>query len=170
MRLTSTFARIRGKAINVNQQQEIKTPGCDAVKYLLGGIVYPTGEGLYHIYPRKRTMEVENWLASVCDMFAAQFIFLVWDNASTHTTELLLPFFEAHRHQLLPLFLPTYSPWLNLIERLWWRMRSDITRNHLFGTIHQTCQAVIKWWEKLLFSDCLSLMGIDTSAPLIQPG
>lgn len=154
----------------IHQQQEIKTPGSDAVKYLLGGVVYPTGEGLYHIYPRKRTMEVENWLASVCELFADQFIFLVWDNASTHTTELLLPFFEAHRGQILPLFLPTYSPWLNLIERLWWQMRSDITRNHFFGTIHQTCQAVINWLEKLPFSDFLSLMGIDTSAPLIQPG
>ena len=150
----------------IHQQIEIVTPGTDEIRYLLGGVVYPTGEGLYHIYERKRTMEVENWLGSVCEMFADRFIFLVWDNAKTHTTEMLRPFFEAHASQICPVFLPTYSPWLNLIERLWWQMRSDITRNHFFVTVPFICQAVVEWLEKLPFSRFISLMGIDTEMPL----
>ena len=165
----------------IHHQQEISTPGTDQVKYLLGGVVYPTGEGLYHIYveraarslhnqpaagsydERKRTMEVENWLAGVCEMFPDQFKFYVWDNATTHTTKMLFPFFEAHPDQIIPVFLPTYSPWLNLIERLWWQMRSDITRNHFFQTIQHTCQAIVHWLEELPLTCFLSLIGIQAS-------
>ena len=98
----------------IGHQQEVMTPGTDEVKYIIGGVTYPCGEGLYHIYDRKRTMEVENWLAAVWMMYPDTFIFLVWDNASTHTTDMLLPFLNAHQEQICPVFLPTYSPWLNL--------------------------------------------------------
>ena len=112
-------------------------------------------------------MEVENWLADVCEMYPDTFIFLVWDNASTHTTDMLLPFFEAHRDQIIPVFLPTYSPWLNLIERLWRQMRADITRNSFFEGIQVTCQAVVHWLQQLPFSRFISLMGIDTEQQIL---
>ena len=32
-----------------NEQNRITSPGQDEVKYLLGRVVYPTGEGLYQI-------------------------------------------------------------------------------------------------------------------------
>ncbi len=144
----------------IHHQLEVQTPGADELRYLLGGVVYPTGEGLYHVTERKRTMEVENWLASLCEMFSTPFIFLVWDNATTHTTEMLHPFFEAHQDQILPVFLPTYSPWLNKIERLWRQMRSDITRNSFFESIHAICQAVVHWLEQFPFARFMSLMSI----------
>ena len=145
----------------IGRQQLIQTPGIDDVRYLLGGVIYPSGEGLYHIYERKRTMEVENWLASVCERYPSTFIFLVWDNAKTHTTDMLLPFLEAHRDQICTVFLPTYSPWLNLISRLWRQMRTDITRNSFFSSIQATCQAVVDWFSQLPFSRFMSLVGID---------
>ncbi len=86
----------------IGHQQEVMTPGTDEVKYIIGGVAYPSGEGLYHIYDRKRTMEVENWLAAVWMMYPDTFIFLVWDNASTHTTDMLLPFLNAHQEQICP--------------------------------------------------------------------
>ncbi|MBM3236161.1 hypothetical protein FJZ31_07660 [Candidatus Poribacteria bacterium] len=85
----------------------------------MGGIVYPTAEGLYQIYGRKRTIEVEAYLSSLVEMFSEKFIFLVWDNATTHTTEMLSPFFQEYKNHICPVFLPTYSPRLNLLERLW---------------------------------------------------
>ncbi|MBI1923839.1 transposase [Candidatus Poribacteria bacterium] len=89
---------------SVHQQNRILSPGEDRVKYLLGGVVYPTGEGLYQIFDHKRTMEVESYLVSWCDMWPKTFIFLIWDNARTHTTALLQPFFEAYQEQLLPVY------------------------------------------------------------------
>ena len=145
----------------IRQQNRIASPGIDAVKYLLGGVAYPSGEGLYQIFDRKRTMEVESYLVSLCEMFDDHFIFLVWDNANTHTTEMLLPFFSAFADQICPVFLPTYSPWLNPIERLWRQMRADVTKDTLFAGVGHACQAVIDWLGNLPFDRFLSLMGLD---------
>ncbi len=61
----------------INEQNRITSPGQDEVKHLLGGVVYPTGEGLYQIFDRKRTMEVESYLQSLCEMLDEYFIFLI---------------------------------------------------------------------------------------------
>jgi len=151
----------------IGHQQEVMTPGTDEVKYIIGGVAYPSGEGLYHIYDRKRTMEVENWLAAVWMMYPDTFIFLVWDNASTHTTDMLLPFLNAHQEQICPVFLPTYSPWLNLIERLWRQMRADVTRNHFLASIQSSCFAVVEWLTQLPFSRFMSLMGISKEEQIL---
>ncbi len=112
-------------------------------------------------------MEVENWLATVSMMYPDTFIFLVWDNASTHTTDMLLPFLDAHQEQICPVFLPTYSPWLNLIERLWRQMRADVTRNHFFASIQSSCFAVVEWLTQLPFSRFMSLMGISKEEQIL---
>jgi len=145
----------------VGTQEKIASPGRDEVRYLMGGIVYPTAEGLYQIYGRKRTIEVESYLTSLVDMFDETFIFLVWDNAKTHTTEMLSPFFQEYKDRLCPVFLPTYSPRLNLIERLWRQLRADITKNYFCLSIKEACEAVVHWLENLPFSKFMSLMGIN---------
>ena len=58
----------------IGHQNQILSPGTDGVEYLLGGIVYPSGEGLYQMFERKRTMEVESLLISLCEMFCDRFI------------------------------------------------------------------------------------------------
>lgn len=148
----------------VGTQEQIDSPGQDKVRYLMGGMVYPTGEGLYQIYNRKRTMEVESYLGSLVDTFSEKFIFLIWDNAKTHTTEMLSPFLEGYKDLICPVFLPTYSPRLNLIERLWRQMRADITKNHFCQSVKETCEAVVHWLENLPFARFMSLMGLDSAA------
>jgi transposase len=150
----------------VGTQEQIDSPGQDQVKYLMGGIVYPTGEGLYQIYHRKRTMEVESYLASLVQTFSDKFLFLIWDNAKTHTTEMLQPFFQHYKESICPVFLPTYSPRLNLIERLWRQMRADMTRNHFAESIKETCEALVHWLENLPFARFMSLMGLDAAAAI----
>ncbi|MCP4400204.1 MAG: hypothetical protein GY801_23215, partial [bacterium] len=48
---------------------------------------------------------------------------VVLDNASAHTTPKLDEFLPQHQDRLALMFQPTYSPHLNLIERVWRLMR-----------------------------------------------
>ena len=64
------------------------------------------------------------------------FWFVVLDNASAHTTPAVMSFAEQHRDRLELVYLPTYRPHLNLIERLWRLMRSQITRNRFFESLN----------------------------------
>jgi transposase len=89
------------------------------------------------------------------------FFFVVIDNASAHTTEQLDPFWQTHKGRLEPVFLPTYSPHLNLIERLWRMMRGQMTKNQFYPTLIALCEAVVEWLERLPFEQFCSIIGID---------
>ena len=56
-------------------------------------------------------------------------------------------------------FLPTYSPHLNLIERLWRVLRRQVTRNHLCASLDALAQAVSLWLKKYPLTKFQSLMG-----------
>jgi transposase len=60
---------------------------------------------------------------------AAQRIFLIQDNWNVHHHPDVLDAL-ARWPQLQPLSLPTYSPWLNPIEKLWRWLRQDVLRLH----------------------------------------
>ena len=93
------------------------------------------------------------------------FWFVVLDNASAHTTPALDQFLLDNRHRLELVFLPTYSPNLNLIEKLWKMMRAQVTNNQPFADLLALSEAVVDWFEKLSFAQFCSLMGVtDTSS------
>ena len=144
------------------KQRKVDTPGKENPWCaLLGSLIYPTGEGLYTIHERKRHQEVQAHLELLIQWDPDAFWFVVLDNASAHTTELLDSFREQYRHCMEFVFLPTYSPHLNLIERLWKLMRGRMTRNQFYLSLKALCEAVVQWLEKLPFSQFCSLMGID---------
>lgn len=128
---------------------------------LFGSIEYPTGEGLYTIHERKRHQEVQAHLELLLQRDSEAFWFVVLDNASAHTTELLDGFREQYKDRMEMVFLPTYSPNLNLIEKLWKYMRGQMTRNQFYECLKSLCESIVEWLEKLPFSRFCSLMGID---------
>lgn len=134
------------------------------MRYLLGSVEYPSGEGLYELYPRKRNEEVEQHLSHLLQMCGNDFCFVVWDNASSHTTPMLWPFLLENSNRLCMVNLPTYSPHLNLIERLWRYMRDNITRNVFYQTFTHLCEALVGWLQRVPFERFASLMGIKPRA------
>ena len=80
-----------------------------------------------------------------------------------HTTSSLATFWERNKAYIEPVFLPTYSPHLNLIERLWHFMYGQMTRNQFYDSLNSQCQAIADWFESLPFSRFCSLLGLDES-------
>ena len=83
-----------------HNQVKVNSPGKDKVRYLLSSMEYPSGEGLYELYPRKRNEEVEQHLSHLLQMCGNDFCFVVWDNASSHTTPMLWPFLLENSNRL----------------------------------------------------------------------
>jgi hypothetical protein len=146
----------KGKQVKVDTPGE-ENPWCA----LFGSLIYPTGEGLYTIHKRKGNQEVQAHLEILIQRDPDAFWFVVLDNASAHTTEMLDGFREQYRHRMEFVFLPTYSPHLNLIERLWRLMREQMTRNQFYMSLKALCEAVVEWLQRLPFAQFCSLMGID---------
>ena len=44
-------------------------------------------------------------------------------------------------------YLPVYSPKDNPIERVWWHLREEVTRNHQCQSIEELVNLTLKWLE-----------------------
>ena len=146
-----------------SQDAKVDTPGQNHTDYLLGSLEYPSGEGLYEIYAHKTHREVQAHWQHLMAMYPNDFLFVVRDNASSHVTPDLDAFLLKHTHCLCLVPLPTYSPNLNLIERLWHYMRDQITRSHFYPTFKELCETLVQWFRTLPFERFQSLMGIGSS-------
>jgi transposase len=72
---------------------------------------------------------------------------MILDNARIHHIMILKPFLETHQKQLTLLFLPPYSPNLNLCERIWKWMKESVISNY-FHTIREDIrESVISFLE-----------------------
>lgn len=143
-------------------QSKVNSPGLANPWYaLFGSLLFPSGEGHYTIHERKRSDELLVHLAGLLDMAPDAFWFVVLDNASAHTTAPVQAFAQHHQAQLELVYLPTYSPHLNPIERLWHFMRRQVTRNHFFADLPTLAQAAMHWLETLPFAHFCSLLGLD---------
>lgn len=148
----------------MGHQVKVDTPGGqNPWRALFGSLVYPSGDGLYSIHGRKRSQDLRAHLLLLIELDPDVLWFVVLDNAPAHTTALIEAFAEQHANSLELVFLPTYSPHLNLIERLWRLMRLQVVRNHFFESVDSLAQAVVAWLETLPFSQFCSLLGFEDS-------
>ena len=143
------------------EQYKVDSPGKNETRYILGSLEYPTGDGLFEVYQHKRHEEVQKHWQHLMDMYSHDFLFVVRDNASSHTTPDLDEFLRANDHTFCLVPMPTHSPHLNLIERLWHYMRDNITRSSFHETFHVLCEALVKWLRNLPSERLWSLMGLS---------
>jgi transposase len=69
---------------------------------------------------------------------------VILDNAKYHHAKVLRPFLEVHRDRLVLEFLPSYSPELNPIERVWKLTRRLCTHNTYFDQIEHLTETVTR--------------------------
>jgi transposase len=136
-------------------QRKIMTPGLNQKRYGFGAVDYVSGRTIHRIEEHKDSAAfcafVEQFMQTVIGSpnYHGQKIVLVIDNFRIHHSKKTLEFLQKYTDQLLLFALPTYSPWLNLIERLWKHLRRKVTHNHLFKSISQLVKAVCSFLETL---------------------
>jgi|SRR3989338_637825 len=74
-------------------------------------------------------------------------IFVILDNAKYHFSEKVKEFLKESRIKLI--FLPSYSPNLNLIERLWKFFKNKVLYNAYYEKIDDFRQACIKFFRSI---------------------
>ena len=75
-------------------------------------------------------------------------IYLILDNASYYHAKKIKPWLKKHRRFKL-VFLPSYSPNLNLIERLWKFFHQKVTWNHYFETFEEFKSTTLEFFKNL---------------------
>ncbi len=136
-------------------QRKVMTPGLNVKRYGFGAVNSVSGKTLHRIEDHKNSAGfcayVKQFMQTVTQSpdYHGQKIILVVDNFRIHSSRKTLEFLQPYANQLMLFALPTYSPWLNLIERLWKHLRRKVTHNHLFETIAQLVKAVCSFLKSL---------------------
>ena len=101
---------------------------------LIGALNAMTGQVCYldnYVVGREKVIEMYQKLTQVYPQ--AETLYVVQDNGSIHKHPDVLEALSASP-QIVPVWLPTYAPWLNPIEKLWKWLRVDVLKMHRFGS------------------------------------
>jgi putative transposase len=138
-------------------QVEIPTPGKNQKHYLAGALDPWTGQIYYVLGPRKTNVLFRQLLTALDEQVGKRYtrIYVVVDNYSIHTAKAVDRWLEMHpRFELV--FLPSYCPRANPIERVFGEVHDKCTRNHtrrrlwrLIGDVEQHLKVNGPWKYKL---------------------
>jgi putative transposase len=125
-------------------QAEVMTPGTNEKHYLAGALQLATGKMLYCFGPRKNNGLFRALLSLLDATYSAQQItriYVVVDNYCIHKAKAVEQWLASHpRFELL--WLPTYCPRANPIERAFGDVHDKCTRNHQRKRLHDLVRAV----------------------------
>jgi transposase len=130
-------------------QIKVPTPGKNQKQYLAGALDYRTGQMRYVIGTRKNSalfLQLLQSLESSCGPKVRR-IFLVLDNFKIHKSKVVNCWLEKHpRFHFL--WLPSYCPMTNPIERAFGDVHDKCTRNHRRESLRWLIWDVKKHFEK----------------------
>ncbi|MGA1846338.1 transposase [Deferribacter abyssi] len=119
----STIVATGCKRTIIDSQQEY-------VNRYLYSAIDPINGGNYHMYkmPDVNTLTTKTFLDELKEYFKDYHLIIVWDNASFHKSK------KLEDEDLTIIFLPSYSPELNPVERFYGEIRK-VTANQIFESI-----------------------------------
>lgn len=124
------------------KQRIIPTYGKHQGVKLIGTLNYATGE-IFCIEEEKYNAEVFlRFLEKVLAHYSTGKIVMILDNAKIHHAKLIQPFLKANQKRIQLVFLPPYSPQLNLVEGLWKWMKEAVINNVFFSSTPEIKRAV----------------------------
>ncbi len=112
----------------VGHQRKIPTYGRHEGAKLFGVLNYETGQVLYHDGERYDARAFIRFLESVLQAYPLGKIVMILDNGRIHHAAQVQAFLQGNP-RLQFVFLPKYSPNLNLVEGLWKWLKSDVVHN-----------------------------------------
>lgn len=124
------------------KQRIVPTYGKHEGVKLVGVLNYETGAVYCEEHAKYDAEVFLGFLKNVVDSYSNGRIVLILDNARIHHAKLLQPYLDSMKERLELVFLPPYSPNLNIIEGLWKWLKSEVINNVFFPNVCQIQKAV----------------------------
>jgi transposase len=121
------------------QQADVPTPGMNRKRCVFGALEWESGRWVYEITERRQSVEFIAFMEKLILSYPGRPLLLVLDNAAIHKSKAVLGWLADHPSVHL-LYLPAYSGHKeNPVEKVWWRLKSQIAANRL----HQDIDALV---------------------------
>ncbi len=131
------------------RQAEVETPGNNEKRYLSGSIHWRTGQVFITEGAPRQGRDTPLFLTHLDDLRSRlrryRKIHVICDSAKCHTSNDVAVYLWEHRERIDLHFLPKYSPDCNPIERVWWNLHDQITRNHKCQTMEELLDLTFAW-------------------------
>ena len=134
------------------EQAEVVTPGNNVKRYLSGSMSWRSGEVVVTQGTRRNAELFVRHLDDLRRRFRHyRKIHVICDNARFHTIEgsrVVRRYMSEHGDRIVLHYLPAYSPQDNPIERVWWHVHEQITRNHRCTSIEELVKLTMAWLDE----------------------
>jgi putative transposase len=131
------------------RQSNVETPGNNEKRYLSGSIHWRTGQVFLTEGKPRQGRDTALFLAHLDDLRSRlrcyKKIHVICDNAKCHTSNEVAVYLFEHRGRIDLHYLPSYSPDCNPIERVWWNLHEQITRNHRCKSMEELLDLTFTW-------------------------
>lgn len=114
------------------KQKQVPVSGSQTTLHLFGAVNPEEGEVFCMETDTCNTQTFHQFLEYLLQCHPEKHLVLVLDNARYHHARALRPFLAKHEHRLTFLFLPPYSPNLNLMERIWKWLKEVVLPNRYY--------------------------------------
>ncbi len=140
---------LRAMWMLVGQQFRIHVPpNWNRCFHIFGVLEARTGEWVYRFFDQRTHKEFIAFLEHLLTVYPTGRIFIILDNGSIHKAKEVLEWLAAHpRLQLV--WLPTYSPHLNPVERIWKVMKQAVAANRAHAKLVMLKQAAREFFANL---------------------
>ena len=132
------------------KQRIIKTTGKHRGVKLLATLDYAEGK---IVWKEEEQYNAESFLAFLKEVLVAYptgKILMILDNARIHHAKLLSSFLQENKNRLELVFLPPYSPELNLVEGLWKWLKADVINNVFYHTTAEIRSNVQAFMDRIM--------------------
>lgn len=131
------------------RQATVPTPGTNQKRHLSGSIHWRTGQVWVTEADPKQGRNGALFIKHLEDLRRRlrryRKIHVICDNAGFHTSHAVIEYLWEHEGRIEVHLLPSYSPDYNPIERVWWHLHEDITRNHRCKDPKELLDKVFAW-------------------------
>jgi putative transposase len=131
------------------QQATVPTPGTNRKSHLSGSIHWRTGQVWVTEAAPKQGRNGALFIKHLEDLRRRlrryKTIHVICDNAGFHTSHAVIEYLWKHEGRIEVHLLPSYSPDYNPIERVWWHLHEEITRNHRCKDSKELLDKVFAW-------------------------
>jgi transposase len=147
----NTNPKIGSMWMRRGQQAEVVTPGNNVKRYLAGSLNWRTGELILTESLPGQGRNAALFVAHLDELRRRlrryRVIHVICDNARSHACAKVREYLQRWGQRLKIHYLPAYAPETNPIERVWWHLHEEITRNHRCQNIEELLDLVFEWLE-----------------------
>ena len=133
------------------KQAEVVTPGDNEKRHLAGSLNARSGALIVTEGFPKQGRNAQLFLRHLDDLRRQlrryRIIHVFCDNAKAHACQKVAAYLKEHGERIKIHYLPKRAPETNPIERVWWHLHEEITRNHSCKDMTELLELVFAWLD-----------------------